>query len=103
MAEFAHDLRRALIRAVPGRGQPRPFTPAQAWRLALANVEYWDDAVYQAHRAVIDSEPSRMLAAVDAWHATEDRLAAAHRRERRARLEANGRRWLKLVGGRDRG
>ncbi len=97
MAEFATDLRRALIHAVPGTGRPRPFTPAQAWRLALANVEHWDDAVYQAHRAVIDAEPSRMLPAVDAWHLAEERLAAALRRETRARCEALGRPWLKAV------
>jgi len=97
VAEFATDLRRALIRAVPGTGHPRSLTPAQAWRLALANVEHWDDAVYRAHVAVIDSEPGKMLAAVEAWHAAEERLAAAGRRERRARLEAQGRRWLSGV------
>ena len=97
MTALAPALRRALIHAVPGSGQPRPFTPAQAWRLSLANVEFWDDAVYQAQLAAIDAPPGQLLAAVDRWRAAQQRLAAALLRERRARFEAGGRPWLKAV------
>ncbi len=88
------------LRAIPGGSAPSlPRTAAQAWRRALRAVEFWDDAVYRAHVAVIESEPGQLLAAVDRWRAAEERLEAALLRERRARLEATGRRWLASVGG----
>ncbi len=88
------------LRAIDGgRLPPLLLTPCQAWRQALAAVEFWDDAVYRAHVSVIDSAPGDLLATVDRWRAAEERLEAALLRERRCRLEASGRRWLSSVGG----
>ncbi len=81
-------------------GTPLPLSPTQAWRRALGDVEYWDEAVHQAHRRMMSDAPlGALLIALDVVKAAQGELAAALLRERRARLEATGRRWLASVGG----
>lgn len=91
------------LHCLPGTGRPTPLTPCQAWRAALQDLEAWEEAVYRAHLAVIDSAPGHMLAAVALWREAERQLEMAGWREKRARAEANGRRWLRSVAGGARG
>jgi hypothetical protein len=76
---------------------PIPRSPASAWRISLLALEYWQHACDRAHRAMIEAPLGQLLEAVDALRVVQEKLAAAQRRERRARFVARGERWLKGV------
>ncbi len=96
MSEFATDLRRALIHAVPGSGAPRPV----ALISVEGNLEYWRRAYDLATDALLESplgDTDALIAATENLEVVRLRLAAAVRQYRRARAEAEGRRWLRGV------
>ena len=100
MTAFAHDLRRSLIRAVPGRGRPLRVNADQGLALATVDLDSWRAAYDLATDELLCSsvgDDEALFAASDRLEVVRVELNAALRRYKRALAESQGRRWLKAV------
>jgi hypothetical protein len=82
------------LQVVPGGARGRSLSRVGC----LIACAYWDQAELIAFDDMLRADLGELVAAADRLKAVQVARVAADRRLRRAELEAEGRRWLNLVG-----